>query len=204
MSLKAITPSIRQGLTFGLIFALLSLIFSAFTFGRFPAARIAIPLPSVDLFVDVVMHMAAGALAVLPSRCASLVVGGGLAALLVDVDHIGRVLALPMPSRASHSLFFLLFAVVILALLARTKWFPVKEHWLLVGATAAAAVLSHFAVDAFFSDSAVRLLAPFSIATVPIPHVAGLACELGALALVWAARAWVDTRRHIVPGRPSP
>lgn len=110
---------------FSIVFAASSFFFSLLSWGH---ARLE-PRPEMLQYVsgglvDLVEHAALGALVALPTRKKLAIVVCALAAMLIDVDHIGFMVGLPTQGRASHGVPFAV-AVFLCDLLAC----PQRDLW---------------------------------------------------------------------------
>ena len=172
---------------FSVLYSALSLAVHFSTWGQVAPWPGELPGTTGTLLAHEIAHASLGALAALPSRRVTPMVMASLASVLIDVDHVGQLIGLPLVARSSHSVFFFLFAGIVLWLLARLGVFGRRVSPLLVGAVAAASVLAHMAVDAALPGSGMPLMAPFSPARFEVSGGVGVALEGAAMSLVWLA-----------------
>jgi hypothetical protein len=184
-------------LLIGLIYALFSFFFSFLSWGSVEGVRFA---PKIDsgLVLHLALHSMAGLLAALPSRRPSLITVGALGPLLLDVDHVGAMLGLPIPGRASHTFIFMSVAAVGMGLLARYSVLGRTSPPLLLSAIAMAILLAHIAVDALYPNAHAPLWAPLVVTEVQLTPLAGVAYQLAAVLLVWIAHLWYSIQG--IPG----
>ena len=167
-------------------YALLAFLFTLLSWGHAePQGRL--PNASTELAVHLLLHLALGVAAALPSRRLSLMAASGLAVLVIDVDHIGWGVGIPTVSHASHSVGFALLVGATTWALARRGFFPGVPP-LLLAAVAAASVPAHMAADAI-SSGRVPLWAPVTFARVDLSPPLAVLFMLGAMLLVWGALA---------------
>lgn len=146
----------------------------------------------VGLTFHLLRHALLGGLVALPTRRLDFILAGGLAALLIDVDHLGW-LGVPTVSRSSHSLGFLLLIVVTMAVLAQRGLLVERAPVLLTAVVAGAAVYAHVALDLLETEGAIPIWAPVSYQMVRLTAPwAVLIFALAAIAV--AAATVVETR----------
>ena len=107
----------------------------------------------------------------------------GLAALLIDVDHL-TWLGVPTVVRSSHSLGFMVVIAIFMGLLTRRGYLGNGAPSLLVGAVAASVVPAHIIVDSTLTNSGFPLWAPISFAVLDLNLVPALGLLMAALLLV--------------------
>ncbi len=171
-----------------LVFAALSLLFSLSSWGRAVPPSIGTPLGIIHEIPDVIGHLLFGMLACLPSRQRPLIVTGGLLGVVLDADHLGRLIGFPLLSRASHSVGFLIVAAIAVGLFTRQGYLKLRVTSWTASAIAAAIVVGHIALDAFIGYGSVPMLAPFSFTEYTFSRIEGLELEVIAFLLVLAAR----------------
>lgn len=132
-------------------------------------------------------HAALGAMAALPTLQIAPVLTAALCAMLIDVDHIGFYVGLPMEGRASHSLLFAALAAIVLFWLTRRGWFGREVRPIVAGSIALASVLAHIALDSITGDPWIPIWMPFYRGLVTVPPPVGVLIEVIALIAVWAA-----------------
>src|SRR5581483_8641982 len=65
------------------------------------------PMAGPALAIHMIIHGLYGGIAALPTRRRGTMAAMALSAMLIDVDHLAYMLGWPVPSRTSHSLFFI-------------------------------------------------------------------------------------------------
>jgi hypothetical protein len=173
---------------FSITFAAASLLFSLLSWGR------AGPEPRPEMLpylsgglLDLVEHAVLGSIAALPTRRKLAIIICALGAVLIDVDHIGFVLGLPMQGRPSHGVTFAAVVFLIAFLLARKGILGRQIQPLVLGSLAFASVMAHLAWDAIDGGANFPLCMPFSSRLMFVSPFGGVLLELGAAVLVWAA-----------------
>ena len=152
------------------------------------------------------VHAFYGAVAGLPTRRRDCVAAIAVAAMLIDVDHLGFYLGWPVPTRASHSLLFLCAAPVLLVMVARAGLLGRRIRPRLAGSMAFSIVLAHLAWDMIAGGEAnMPFLLPFSTARLPtlpsvIPILAAIALQTAAVGTMW----WSTSRRAPAAPRSTP
>src|SRR4051812_21367576 len=111
---------VAKPVTFASAFAALSLLFSLLSWGQGTIRQVSFPPPEVSLALHMLTHALLGGLVALPSGRPQYVVAGALAAVLIDVDHLGSIAGLPMVTRTAHSFGFM--AVSAIGMYALTRW----------------------------------------------------------------------------------
>ncbi|MBI2853836.1 MAG: metal-dependent hydrolase [Chloroflexi bacterium] len=178
-------------------FAILSFLFSLSAWGRITYVSAAGPTQVLGGPTGIIIHMGEhvvlGALAALPTRNVVAILACMSAAVLVDVDHVGAFVNLPIGPRASHSIAFALLATLVIFFLARKGVFGGRIRPLVLGSIALASVLAHLSLDAVVGDGYFPMWMPFSYEHVFIPPFGGALLEVLAIGVVWAAvvvRPW--------------
>jgi hypothetical protein len=131
------------------------------------------PYDPVELPLHLLWHGLFGAMVALPTCRLRFIFASGLAALLIDVDHVG-LLGLPVVSRSTHSLGFIMLIMVAMGLLAHKGLLGKNTPPILASAVSGAAVASHIAVDIIDTQSGVPVWAPLSFGDVEFSEVSGV------------------------------
>ena len=168
------------------IYAVVSVLFTVLSWGHPEPAR-RLPDATPDLALHLLIHVAFGVIAALPSGRLSLIVASGIAVLVIDVDHIAWGSGVPTASHASHSIGFALLIGFTTWALARQGFFQGVPP-VLLAAVAVASVPAHIAADAVASGR-VPLFAPVTFTRVDLAPLSGVLFLLGGVVLVWAAVA---------------
>ena len=134
------------------------------------------------------LHLLVGGLVASPSRRPNIILASGLAALLIDVDHIGW-LGVPTVFRASHSLGFMVVIATVMGFLTRRGFLGRDVPFLLVGAVATSVVPAHILVDYILTKPGFPLWAPFSFAPLELTSFSAAGLLLAAFLLVLVASA---------------
>lgn len=113
------------------------------------------------LIFHLIRHGLVGGVIALPTRRPNIILASALAALLIDVDHIGW-LGLPTVSRSTHSFGFLLLITGVMGVLARKGFLGANTPTVLAAAVAGAAVAAHIAVDIIDTEPIAPLWAPLT------------------------------------------
>lgn len=116
------------------------------------------------------------------SRRLSLALLAGVAAILVDLDHVLFFLRLPVNPRSSHSLLFMMVSAVLVGAASARD----ARQRILVSVALMGALLSHLAFDALFDGGNVPLFVPLSYTRVALPAWMGGVLEAGAFLIVLA------------------
>ena len=191
-------------LRFCLAFAVLSLLFTLLSWGqgapnpfwnRYEAS-------TTGLFPHLLRHALVGAVIALPTRRWEFIVSGALTSLLIDVDHLGW-LGIPTVSRSSHSLCFLVLAVVSTGILARKGLLGCNVPPIFPPAVAGAVVCAHVALDILDTQGVFPIWAPASFQMVRVTDT-WAAVLLGLAIAAVGTAAIVDTRRRLPVGTTTP
>ena len=142
MKLRALSQDTVSAL---ILFAATNLLFTALNMQIFGTSHSSGNLRPLTTFLPKIAQLAIagaalGALASLPSRHLNwefLTASMGFT-ILVDLDHVPVVLGMQQPIRPSHSILFLIIAVIVIQLLTR------KRH---LSTLATSAFLGHLALD---------------------------------------------------------
>jgi hypothetical protein len=161
-----------------------------------------LPTASTALVMHVAVHGFYGALAALPTRRHGPIIAMALGAILIDVDHLAWYVGWPVPPRTNHSLFFLVLAPLLMAVVARAGLLGPGGTPRLAAAMAVSTVLAHLAWDALTGGEArVPFWLPVSARQVPVSPSVGAMLELTAVAVMWVAATADEARSR---WRPAP
>jgi len=149
--------------------------------GQFPAA-------TTGILLHLAFHAVYGAIAAVPTRRRATIIAMALSALAIDLDHLAYYLGWPVPPRASHSLFFLVLAPILMALAARFGLLGREMSPRMAAGMALATVMSHLAWDAVTAgETRIPFWLPFSVRPVLFSTATGAMLEVGAAVVMWWA-----------------
>ncbi len=177
----------RTPVLFAGVYTLLSLAYTMLSWGRATANPAIVPSVEGLLVVHMVVHSTVGGLVALPSGRFKLALGAALAATLIDVDHVGQFLGLPLVDRASHSLGFMIAGGLAMVALVRWRYFKLEVPPLLAGALVVAVVLAHISVDSALPEAHMPFWMPVSSEPVAIRSSLSLVYATVGGLLVWGA-----------------
>ncbi|MBM2831876.1 MAG: hypothetical protein HW414_928 [Dehalococcoidia bacterium] len=186
--MQRIISEFRFIVVFTAAFTFSSFLFSFLSWGQAIPKSPGIPQLESDftgLLVHMGIHAALGALAALPTRRASFILTVSLCAMLIDVDHTGSFLGLPMEGRANHSVLFALVAPLIISTLSYKGFLGKNITPMVGGSLALASVLAHVAFDIISGDPDIPIWSPFTAIPVTIPYFVGILLEIFAFFIVW-------------------
>jgi len=189
-----VTANLRFLVLYSVVFAVFSFLFSLTSWDWASHGSSQVSSPPIlgsraSLIVHMLEHAALGALVALPTRKGVVVLTGAAAAMLVDADHVGTMVSLPIGTRTAHSVVFALAAFLVIFLLSRKGVFGLDIPPLVLGSLAIGSVAAHLALDALVGDGYFPLLMPFSYRHVFFGPFVGALLEIAAIALVWGTTA---------------
>lgn len=123
--MRRIVSKLRFIVFFTAAFTISSFLFSFVSWGEpvtgsHVISELGMKLPGIS--GHMAAHALLGALAALPTLSVAPVLAAALGATLIDVDHIGYFLELPMEGRTSHSLLFAVISGALVFWLTRRGW----------------------------------------------------------------------------------
>jgi hypothetical protein len=189
-------------LRFILAFTAVSFLFTLLSWGRVSPQPFWVGSEgdSLSLMFHLMRHALLGGMVALPTRRLNYVLAGSLAALLIDVDHLGW-LGVPTVSRSSHSLGFLVIVVMTMGILAHKGILGNKVPAVLTSVVAGAVVCAHVTLDILETQPYFPIWAPISFEMVRLTDAWAVA--LYGLALIAVAAASVFEGGHLKRSFPS-
>jgi hypothetical protein len=178
-SLRKLFDALRWALALSLSYGVISFAWSTLGFLT-PVTPVHLhEYPLRSLLVEVGGHVLFGLVAALPTMDISLILLCGGEAILIDADHVMGALSLPVQTRLSHSIGFILLGPLVMGRIAtKNRGFSRP-----VTVVTFASVLAHLSYDVFAGNGSVPIFDPASIGFFTLPYWSWLPLEVGAFAV---------------------
>lgn len=126
---------------------------------------------------EIAGHILWGLVAAAVTLRLKYVILGGALAVLIDSDHIINILQIEGIPRMSHSIAFAGISLIVMMLV-----FGKRDY--ILGAVAAASVLSHMSYDLFVTESAFPLFTPIYNMPIHVRSINWIFFEIVAMAII--------------------